>query len=275
MAFQLSKKIIKAIGFATVSVSLFTSRLSVAEVDFLYGEQEPKEFIELLTKKIKLIEKEIWGDVVVAIGHDGFVKALKTKRNNVVAAFISRGDFESIATQYKRRDISVLYFDPSPENMHKLAVTILANSIGASHNIGVLSSQKSEKWFSKLVGVDMRIRMENDAPNMLLKGDVTDYLFVVPADNELMKGISLSDLITTLIEKRTGLIGFSPYLKNSAGNVYYDPSEYATELGFALKYSDGSFKKYPSNPRFKINKKILSAIGIRYKGSMSGALHEK
>lgn len=265
----------QALALVIIMLTMLDGKLCSAEVSFSYGQKEPEEFIQLLENKVGKVEGEIWGDVLVAVGQDGLMKALESKKNNIVAAFISRGEYESTTSKYKRRDVSVLFFDPSPEDMHKLAAKILKNSVGAPHRIGVLSSQRTENWFSSVKEVDIRVRKNDDPPNVILKGDVTQYLFIVPADNDLVKGISFSDLITTLLEKGTGIIGFSPYLKNTAANVYFDPGEYATELAFALKYSDDNFRKYPSNPKFSINNRILSAIGIRYKGSLEGDLSEE
>lgn len=250
------------------------AKLCFAEISFSYGAKEPEEFIALLKAKVGRVENEVWGDVVVAVGQDGLIKALESKKNNVVAAFISRSEYESTTSKYKRRDVSVLFFDPSPEDMNRLATKILKNSVGGAHRLGVLSSARTESWFSEINDIDIRVRSNDDPPNALLKGDVTQYLFIVPADNDLVKGLSLSDLITTLLEKGTGIIGFSPYLKSTAANVYFDPTEYATELAFALKYSKDNFRTYPTNPKFAINNRILSAIGIRYKGALEGALSE-
>lgn len=265
----------QALALVIIMLAVLDVKICSAEVSFSYGPQESEEFIELLKNRVGKVENDIWGDVVVSIGQDGLIKALESKENNVVAAFISRGEYEVITNKYRRRDVSVLFFDPSPEDMHRLAVKVLKDSIGAPHRIGVMSSQRTEKWFSRVQDVEIRVRKDDDPPNVLLKGDVRQYLFIVPADNDLVKGVSFSDLITTLLEKGTGIIGFSPYLKNTAANVYFDPREYATELAFALKYTKDNFKQYPSNPKYSINNRILSAIGIRYKGSLEGDLSEE
>lgn len=265
----------RALALVITTVTVLDVRLCSAEVSYSFGQKEPVEFIQLLKSKVSRVEKDIWGDVVVSIGQDGLIKALETKENNVAAAFISRGEYESVIGKYKRRDVSVLFFDPSPENMHRLADTVVKNSVGAPHRIAILASQSSEDWFSSIKGVDTRVRKNDDPPNVLLKGNVTQHLFLIPADNDLVKGVSFADLITTLLEKGTGIIGFSPYLKNTAANVYFDPNEYAMEFALALKYSEGNFRKYPSNPKYAINNKILSAIGIRYKGSLEGDLGDE
>jgi len=249
-------------------LSLTTEAL--CDITYIYNkEKEPTEIIELLKKQVKETESDIKGNTVIAIGHDGLTKAIQDKKHNVVAAFISRGDFESITEKYKRRDISVLYFDPKPSDMHKVATMIIRGSIGINHNIGVLSSWRSKHWFEHVNIFFVRVRKKNSPPNSVLQGDISKKLLIIPADNSLMEGLSLADLVSTLLEKRTALIGFSPYMKNSAANVYYAPNKYARELAVALKYTD-SFKAYPSNPNFVINKRILNAIGIRYNGPLKG-----
>ncbi len=253
---------------------LFLSNAVQAEVEYFYGDKEAGEFIALLKKSIQRIEKDFWGDVAITIGRDGLVLALKARKNNIVAAYISRWDYELLIEKYKRRDVSVLYFDPSPDQINTLAVSLVENSLGASHRLGLFASPRSAEWFARIQGLNVKMRKPGAEASSLLQGDIRQHLFILPADNDVVSDVSLTDLITTLLEKGTGLIGFSPYLKNTAANVYYEPKDYVTEFSYALKYSEGVFRRYPSAARFSVNKRTLSAIGVRYKGVQQGELDE-
>ncbi len=202
----------------------------------------------------------------VVLGEDALIQAIKTlpKHSRIVVGYVSRYSYETIMIDYYRQvqhlTLSILYFDPSPQQLVALSHRILFSQQPIFETV-YLTSWLSEKWVSLEKSIKIRTRQPGQPFKSLLSEGYDQRIFILPADQHLFEDIVFGDLITLLIGNRSGLITFSPNIRNSLASVYFEISDYADELIAAIN-GPMPFKAYPRNAKYTINPRIAQAIGI-------------
>lgn len=267
MAGYFSKYICKAVWPCLLLWSFFLCVPVFGDVIVTSSKNIPADYENIIKKEILQNDVEIFESVHVVLGEEALIEAIETLPENstIVAAYVSRYSYETIMIEHyqkvQRLSVSVLYFDPSPQQQLTLANSILSSQKGIFDSV-YLNGWLSEHWAIIDSDIDVRTRKADMPFKSLLDGGYYKKIFILPADQNLFEDIVFGDLITLLIENRSGLITFSPNIRNSLASVYFDVSDYAAELVLAIN-NQAPFKMYPQKAKYTINLQIAQAIGIK------------
>lgn len=229
------------------------------------GYAEKSEFLDPL-RVLDTIPEYKNLDVVVSVGREGLLKALRTPGNKpILATYLFSSEFHSILKSARsERPISAVFADPDPI----LQLYLASEIFGKGATFAMLTRDMTAPAVTRAKGTDFKVNVleaaRQDLFETLAKKAMpgTDALIMVP-DDELFNGSTAYPIIETLLDDHKGVIGYNPVLVDAGAiaTVYSSPLDLSKDISDTLNLFR-ELKKLPA-PHFPTHFHVK--VNARYK----------